>query len=133
MDIKDANQLSALSLAFLGDSVFTLFVRSKLVNERDDKSGALHLLASGYVCAKSQALMYEKIESALSSDELAVAKRCRNAHNTSKAKNAGLADYKKATALEGLLGYLHITEQTQRLNEIMNKCVEIIDQGDSNE
>ena len=133
MERKDANQLSALSLAFLGDSVFTLFIRDKLVRERDGKSGALHLLANRYVCAKAQAEMMEKLDGLLSEEERAVAKRCRNAHNTSKAKNAGLADYKRATALEGLFGFLQLTEQKARLEELMNKCVEIIDEGDKNE
>ena len=133
MEKKEANQLSALSLAFLGDSVFTFFGREKLVRERDGKSGALHILANHYVCAKSQAEMIEKLDAILTDEERAVAKRCRNAHNTSKAKNAGLADYKRATALEGLLGYLKLTDQTERLYEIMNKCVEIIDEGDKNE
>ena len=133
MEVKDANQLNPLSLAFLGDSVFTLFVRDKLIREHDDKSGALHLMANRYVCAKSQAKMLEKIVVVLTDEEIAVAKRCRNAHNTSKAKNAGLADYKRATALEGLLGYLKITEQTVRLNQLMELCVEIVDKGEKNE
>ena len=126
MDRKDANQISALSLAFLGDAVFTLYIRDYLVNNNDGKSGLLHLEASKFVCAKAQAKMFESISSELTEEESDIAKRCRNAHNTSKAKNAGLSDYKRATALEGLFGYLKLVGEEERLNYLMAKCKEII-------
>ena len=133
MEVKDANQLNPLSLAFLGDSVFTLYVRERLVNSHDSKSGALHKQANGYVCARSQAIMLDALSEIFTDKEKEVARRCRNAHNTSKAKNAGLSDYKKATALEGVLGYLRLVGEDERLNELMQKCIEIIDEGDKNE
>ncbi len=128
MERKDANQISALSLAFLGDAVFTLYIRDYLVNNNDGKSGLLHLEASKYVCAKAQAKMYETLLGELTEEESEIARRCRNAHNTSKAKNAGLSDYKKATALEGLLGYLKLVGDEERLNYLMEKCKQIIDE-----
>ncbi len=128
MERKDANQISALSLAFLGDAVFTLYIRDYLVNNNDGKSGLLHLEASKYVCAKSQAKMYETLLEELTEEESEIARRCRNAHNTSKAKNAGLSDYKRATALEGLLGYLKLVGDEERLNYLMAKCKQIIDE-----
>ena len=128
MERKDANQISALSLAFLGDAVFTLYIRDHLVNNNDGKSGLLHLEASKYVCAKSQAKMYETLLGELTEEESEIARRCRNAHNTSKAKNAGLSDYKRATALEGLLGYLKLVGDEERLNYLMAKCKQIIDE-----
>ncbi len=133
MEVKDANQLNPLSLAFLGDSVFTLYVRERLVNSHDSKSGALHKQANGYVCARSQAIMLDALGEIFTDKEKEIARRCRNAHNTSKAKNAGLSDYKKATALEGVLGYLRLVGEDERLNELMQKCIEIIDEGDKNE
>ena len=133
MECKDAIQLNSLTLAFLGDAVFTLFVREKLVTKYDCKSGRLHKLASGYVCAASQAKMLEGITPLLTDEEKEVARRCRNCHNPSHAKNAALSDYKKATALEGVLGFLRLTEQNKRMNELMQKCMEIIDGGNGNE
>ena len=133
MERKDANQLSPLSLAFLGDGVFTLFIREYLINNHDAKSGALHLWANKFVCAKAQAKMIEVLLDELSDEEKDIARRCRNAHNTSKAKNAGLGEYKKATALEGVLGYLKLVGDDERLNYLMQKCIEIIEKGEENE
>lgn len=133
MESKDATQLNSLTLAFLGDAVFTLFVREKLVTGHDCKSGRLHKMASDYVCAASQARMLEGITPVLTEEEKEVARRCRNCHNPSHAKNAALSDYKKATALEGVLGFLRLTGQNERLNELMNKCTGIIDGGNGNE
>ena len=133
MKSKDAIQLNSLTLAFLGDAVFTLFVREKLVTKFDCKSGRLHKLASDYVCAAAQAHMLEGITAFLTDEEREVARRCRNCHNPSHAKNAALSDYKKATALEGVLGYLRLTDKNDRLNELMQKCMDIIDGGNGDE
>ena len=133
MESKEVNQLNPLSLAFLGDSVFTLFIREYLVSHSDSKSGALHKVASGYVCARSQAIMLDALSEIFTEKEKEIARRCRNAHNTSKAKNAGLSDYKKATALEGVFGYLRLVGEDERLKELMEKCVQVIDEGEKNE
>lgn len=126
MDKKDANQLNPLVLAFLGDAEFTLFVRKRLVMTHDLKSGGLHRLASKFVSAKAQAKIYDEIVDFLTDEEKEIARRSRNSHNISKAKNAGLADYKRATALEGVIGYLSLTDKV-RCEEIMLKSVEIIE------
>ncbi len=123
MEVKDAIQLNPLSLAFLGDAVFTLFVREKLVDNHDFKSGYLHKMASSFVCAAAQAQMLDAIAEDLTPEEREIARRSRNCHNVSKAKNAALGVYKKATALEGVLGFLKITGQTERLYYLMEKCV----------
>ena len=122
MEVKDAVQLNPLSLAFLGDAVFTLFVREKLLDNHDFKSGYLHKIASSFVCASAQAEMLDAITDELNAEEREIARR---SHNTSKAKNAALGVYKKATALEGVLGFLKITGQTDRLNYLMEKCVSV--------
>ena len=132
MEKQQALQLSALSLAFLGDAEYTLFVRKKLIGAHDLKSGGLQFLASKYVCAKAQAKSYDVISSQFSEEETELAKRCRNAHNLSKAKNVGLADYKKATALEGVIGYLSLVDYA-RAEEIMHKSMEVIEGELSNE
>lgn len=125
MEKTKANQLSPLVLAFLGDAEFTLCVRRMLVESHDLKSGGLHKMASRFVCARAQAVAMDGLGEALTDEEREIGKRCRNAHNTSKAKNAGLADYKKATALEGIIGFLSLTDKP-RCEEIMRLSIEII-------
>ena len=130
MEVKDAIQLNSLSLAFLGDAVFTLFVREHLLGCHDGKSGLLHKLASGYVCASSQAKMLDAVSPRFDETELDIARRSRNCHTVSKAKNASLSDYKKATSLEAVFGFLKITGQNERLNELMKECIRVIDLGE---
>lgn len=129
MDEKDANQLNPLSLAFLGDAVFTLFVREYTLACHDGKSGALHKMTSALVCAEAQAKMLDGIADELSETEREIARRARNCHNNTKAKNASLSVYKKATALEGVLGYLWISDKHDRATELMKKCVNYFEGG----
>lgn len=134
MEENKANQLNPLSLAFVGDAVFTLFVRTKLAVEHDNKAGTLHLLANRYVKATAQATIEDTLAPLFTQRESDIARRARNHHNSTKAKNATLADYKKATAFEAVLGYLTLTDQHERAREFMEKAIEIIDtQGDKNE
>ena len=120
MEKTKANQLSPLVLAFLGDAEYTLFVRRMLVESHDLKSGGLHKMTSRYVCARAQAIALDELMDRFTDEEKEIGKRCRNAHNTSKAKNAGLADYKKASGYEAVLGYLYLTGQTDRLYQLLN-------------
>lgn len=114
-----ALEYSPLSFAFIGDSVYTLYVRSFLVSGSTAQAGKLHLLANDYVKASAQAKVYDALQEALTEEELGFAKRARNANAKSVAKNASGGDYKKATAYEALLGYLYLTNQITRLNEIL--------------
>ena len=127
MEENKANQLNPLSLAFVGDAVFTLFVRTKLAVEHDNKAGALHSMANRYVKATAQAKIEDELAPLFTQRESDVARRARNHHNSTKAKNASLADYKKATAFEAVLGYLTLTDQSERAEEFMKKAIEIID------
>lgn len=134
MNEKDANQLNPLSLAFLGDAVFTLYIREYVLARHDCKSGALHQKASKFVCAEAQAKMLDALGDELNETEREIARRSRNCHNNTKAKNASLSVYKKATSLEGVLGYLWISDKRDRAMELMQKCVEIFEGGvESNE
>ena len=127
MEENKANQLNPLSLAFVGDAVFTLFIRTKLAIEHDNKAGALHSMANRYVKATAQAKIENELSPLFTQREADIARRARNHHNSTKAKNASLADYKKATALEAVLGYLTLTNQSERAEEFMKKAIEIID------
>lgn len=127
MDKTTAKQYNAATLAFLGDAVFTQFVREMLVRDHDEKSGGLHKMASSYVCAHAQSVAYDAIMPLLTDEEADVARRARNCHTVSRAKNAIVGDYRRATALEGLFGYLKLIGETDRLAELMSAAVAAID------
>ena len=119
MSEKDALLLSALSLAYIGDAVHTLFVREGLVVNSQLKPDALHQLASAKVKACAQAKLFETIESRLTETETSVYLRGRNAKARHKAKNQTIFDYRKATGLEAVLGYLYLTGQRERIVELL--------------
>ena len=114
----------SLALALVGDGVWTLYVRTRLITQYDYKSGKLSGCAVRYVNAAAQCKMLYAIEDTLNESERDVCRRARNAHSVSRAKNATLDEYKKATALEALFGYLYLTGQTDRLNTLEQICFE---------
>lgn len=108
----------SLELAYLGDTVYDLYVRSHLV-ENGGKVGMLHRRAVKFVCAHAQSEAFGRVEDRLTEEESAVARRARNAHQ-SPPRNADAAEYHRATALEALVGYLYATGQRQRLGELLS-------------
>lgn len=120
-----ARGLSAVSLAFVGDSVQTLYVRSKLCTEFDYKSEKLHRLATDKIKAKTQSEKINVIEEMFNDDELAIYKRARNADLKHFAKNASIMEYRRATGLEAVLGYLYLTQNFERLVELLKISCEI--------
>jgi len=118
----DALSKESLALALVGDAVWTLYVRQRLILAHDYKSGKLSALACDYVNAAAQCKMLYVIEDKLAEQESDVCRRARNAHTGARAKNASLDEYKKATALEALFGYLYLTGQGERLREIEEIC-----------
>lgn len=121
---NNADSYSPLTLAFLGDCVFELFVREYLVEKANRPAGELHTEKVKYVSAKAQANAYEIIESHLSEKEIAVYKRGRNAHTTHTPKNMTNAEYHKATGFESLFGYLHLSGNHDRARELFNIIME---------
>ncbi len=115
-----ARQYSPLTLAFLGDAVYSLLVRNMLTIESDKPTGKLHRLSIKYVNAAFQAEMIRLILDKLTENELAVFKRGRNAHSAHSPKNQSEADYRYATGFEALFGYLYLSGQRERLQEIFN-------------
>jgi len=113
-----ASLLSPSALAFVGDTVFDLLVREKLVREANRPSGKLHALATQLVCASAQAKAARDIEPALDELEKAVLLRGRNAHHAHIPKNATQADYRLATGLEALFGWLYLRGDEARLREL---------------
>ena len=112
--------MSPLTLAFVGDTVFDLLVRSELVCEANRPVNALHKAASGKVCAHAQAEAITKIMPLLTEDEEAVFKRGRNARTGGIPKNQSSADYHYATGLESLFGWLYLKGETDRIKELYN-------------
>ncbi len=120
----DVKMLSPLNLAFVGDTVFDLFVRETLVCQANRPVNKLHQKATGLVKASSQAKAAEKIRDFLTEEEQSVLRRGRNAHTNHKAKNMSEADYHLATGLEALFGYLYLKGETDRLREIFRMIIE---------
>ncbi len=117
---KKPRLLSPLVLAYVGDTVYDLFVRTYLVNNSDASVHNLHVKAAKKVCAKAQSAAFRRIEDMLTEDELTIYKRGRNSHLGSVPKNASVTDYRTATGLEALIGFLYLNGDDARLEEIMD-------------
>lgn len=116
-------QKNALTLAYLGDAVFTLMVREHLINNTDFKANMLNKIANSIVCAKNQAIIMEQIKPLLGETEIEIAMRARNAHPNNKAKNSSLQEYSLATQFEALVGFWYLEKQNTKLNEIFKRYV----------
>lgn len=119
----DVNLLSPLTWAYVGDSVYELFIRTQLINKTKLKPHKLHIEAIKYVKAKAQADILKKIDVNLTEEEKDIVRRGRNAENHHLPKNANVEDYMYSTALEALIGYLYLTKKDKRLKEILNMCL----------
>ena len=116
------SQYSALALAYLGDCVYELFVRTYLLKDLNLPVQRLHKAAIKLVNAKAQSDLYQKIKDKLSDEELAVYKRGRNT-NSHPPKNADLIDYKSATGVEALIGYLYLKGDSERILELLKHLI----------
>ncbi len=116
----DARNMSPVSLAFVGDAVYTLYIRTMVARNSTAKANMLHKTANSYVKAEAQAKAMLSLEGKITQDEEYIFKRGRNAKTTNSAKNASMIEYKIATGFETLLGYLYLTGKNERLVEILN-------------
>ncbi len=121
---EEVNLLSPLTWAYIGDSVYELYIRTKLVNETNQKPHALHISSIKYVKAQSQANILKKIENILTEEEKEIVRRGRNTENHHLPKNANVQEYMYATAYEALIGYLYLTQQNERLQQILTSSVD---------
>lgn len=118
---KKPSQLAPLTLAYIGDGVYELFVRTRVIEENENMPAhKLHKKTVQYVKAHAQSQSIEAMLPKLTEEEEAVFRRGRNAKSHTVPKNADLIDYKRATGFEALIGYLYLSEQYDRLNELMN-------------
>ncbi len=118
---KDWSQYPPLALAWVGDTVCDLIVRSVLLGRGMTNPDRLHQKASGIVNARSQAALMRRIAKCLTQQEQSVCRRGRNAKPAHKAKNADMEDYLEATAFECLVGYLYLTGQYERILELIRE------------
>lgn len=114
----NAKLLSPLTLAFLGDVVYELLVRETLIQERERPVGKLHELSAGQVRASAQSEVYRLLQEYVTEEELSILKRGRNAAPAHTPKNASPIDYRRATGVEALFGYLYLTGQYGRIQEL---------------
>lgn len=115
----DPTQLGPLVLAYIGDTVYDLYVRTHLVKTTGLTAHGLHMAAAKRVCAGAQAESFRRIEGILTEEEAAVYRRGRNGHMGTIPKNASIADYRSATGIEAVIGWLYLKGRDGRLNELM--------------
>jgi len=127
---KDNTMYSPAQLAYAGDAVYELLVRSYIIKNHDTNVNKMHKSAVKFVKANAQAFLIGKLDIELSEKEKRIVKRGRNAKVTSSPKNAELMDYRYATGFEALFGYLYLNNEHNRLIELFNKAVEIINEKD---
>ena len=119
-----ARTLSPVTLAFVGDAVYSLYVREKLVLSTDFSTGTLQKLTSEEVSAHGQSALLERLIPRFTQEEADIFRRGRNAKKPTKSKNASVAEYNRSTGFEAVLGYLYLTGRYKRISEIL---------GDENE
>ena len=127
--MTDVSLINGIALAFEGDAVYSMYIRRHLIFQGLTKPNQLHREATKYVSAKAQAnlisLMLE--EGILTDKEEDIYKRGRNANSHTKAKNTDIVTYRMSTGFEAVMGYLHMTEAIERLEELIDWCIRKIE------
>ena len=130
---RDVRSYSPLTLAYIGDGVYDLVIRTLVVERANRPPNELHKLTSAYVKAEMQAKIIVALKDELTEEEAQVYKRGRNAKPYTTAKNATRADYHKATGFEAVMGYLYLTGQNQRMLELIRRGLELMEDGTAHE
>lgn len=127
---ESVRQLNPLVLAFIGDAVYEIFIRTYLVDRSRDMSvHKLHVEAIRFVKAHAQSNLIKELEKELSDEEVYFFKRGRNAKSGTVPKNADVQEYRFATGFETLMGFLYLTEQDERLNYLLNAIIDLQKDG----
>ncbi|MEE1015022.1 MAG: ribonuclease III domain-containing protein [Lachnospiraceae bacterium] len=124
LEEQDLRTYSPLTLAYIGDAIFELVVRTVLVERKNTQPEKLHKAATKIVKAETQALMIEALKEDLTDEELTVYKRGRNAKAVTRAKNATMSEYRRATGFEALMGYLYLKGDMERMVKLIHMGVE---------
>lgn len=122
----DVCSYSPLALAYMGDAVYEVLIRTRVMNRGSMQVNKMHKKSASLVKAEAQARMIQALQEELTEEETAVYKRGRNAHSASSAKNASIRDYRMATGFEALVGYLYLTGQYERLLKLVHDGLERI-------
>ena len=120
----DVRAYSPLTLAYVGDAVYEVVIRTVIAERANRAANELHKRAVKYVQAGAQAAMITALQEILTEDEMTVFKRGRNAKSNTSAKNASITDYRKATGFEALIGFLYLTDQTERVLYLIKEGIE---------
>lgn len=120
----DIRTYSPLTLAYIGDAIYDLLIRTLLVEKGNTQVNKLHKRASGLVKAEKQSQMIEILEPHFTKEEEQVYKRGRNAKSFTSAKNASIADYRRATGFEAVMGYLYLTGKYHRMIDLVKLGLE---------
>lgn len=132
MELGDINitDYSPLTLAYIGDGIYEVIVRTVIVDEANRQVNKIHKAASNLVKAEAQAKMIHLIMDDLTEDEVKIYKRGRNAKAVTRAKNASMSDYRTATGFEALMGWLYLTGQSERMMMLIKKCIKLYNEAD---
>jgi ribonuclease-3 family protein len=123
----DLQIVSNQTLAFIGDAVYNVYIRSYLASKSNMQTGILHRQSIKYVSAKAQSRIIDNILPNLSEEELNIYKRGRNTNITTVSKNVDVIEYKKATGFEALIGQLYIQKKIDRLEELINVSIKVVE------
>ncbi len=122
---EEVRQLNPLVLAFIGDGAYEVFIRSYIIDRnRNMPVHKLHIKTISYVRAHEQSNFMNQLIELLNEEELSIYKRGRNAKSGTIPKNADVREYRNATGFEALIGYLYLIDDKERLEELLNRCVE---------
>ncbi|MBP5309223.1 MAG: ribonuclease III [Lachnospiraceae bacterium] len=121
----DINTYSPLTLAFIGDCIYDLVIRTVIVEQGNRQPQSLHKKKSSIVKAQTQALFIEALTDELDEKEADIYRRGRNAKSYTSAKNASIGDYRKATGFEALMGYLYLTGKEDRMLSLIKRAIEL--------
>lgn len=129
LEDQDIRTYSPLTLAYIGDGIYELYIRTILVKQGNCQANKLHRRASSLVKAPAQSSMVEILEPLFTAEEEAVYKRGRNAKSYTTAKNATMGEYRRATGFEAVMGYLYLTGQHIRMIDLIKIGLEALDDG----
>lgn len=127
--VEHPELMNALVLAYMGDAIYEVYVRQHLICLGQCKPQLLHQHATHYVSAKAQAALLHQLMPSLSDEEIQIVKRGRNAKSGTVPKNTPVTVYRHSTAFEALIGYLYLTENSERLQQIIDQALYIVEHG----
>ena len=122
---QDVRSYSPLALAYIGDAIYDLIIRTVVVERANRPANELHHITVGFVSAGAQAKIADVLMESLTEEEQSVFRRGRNSKPHTMAKNASAGDYLKATGFEAVLGYLYLSDRMDRVLELVKKGIEL--------